>query len=118
MNNDLENLLDISKAARLIPTTSQSRKEERLVSVLLGTLRVVRPLADVLLGRCGVKLGKTAKVSSYVEVTLPDAEGGTNDRPDGLIHVTKRNTHWTALLEAKIDNVAIDEAQVRRYAEA
>ena len=25
---------------------------------------------------------------------------------------------WTALLEAKIDNVAIDEAQVRRYAEA
>ena len=118
MTNDLEKLLDVSKPARLIPTTSQSRKEERLVSVLLGTLRVVRPLAEVLLGRCGVKLGKTAQVSSYVEVMLPDAEGGTKDRPDGLICASKRNTHWTALLEAKIDNVAIDEAQVRRYAEA
>ena len=118
MTNDLEKLLDVSKPARLIPTTSQSRKEERLVSVLLGTLRVVRPLAEVLLGRCGVKLGKTTQVSSYVEVMLPDAEGGTKDRPDGLICASKRNTHWTALLEAKIDNVAIDEAQVRRYAEA
>ena len=118
MTNDLKELLDVAKPARLIPTRSQSRKEERLVSVLLGTLRVVRPLAEVLLGRCGVKLGKTAQVSSYVEVTLPDVEGGANDRPDGLVCVSKRNTHWTALLEAKIDNVAIDEVQVRRYAEA
>ena len=118
MTNDLEKLLDGLKPARLIPTTSQTRKEERLVSVLLGTLRVVRPLAEVLLGRCGVKLGKTAQVSSYVEVRLPDVEGGTSGRTDGLICVSKRNTRWTALLEAKIDNVAIDEAQVRRYAEA
>ena len=118
MPNDLETLLDNSKPARLIPTTAQTRKEERLVSVLLGTLRIVRPLAEVLLGRCGVKLGKTGKVASYVEVKLPDAEGGTKDRPDGLICVSMRNTRWTALLEAKIDNVAIDEAQVRRYAEA
>ena len=118
MKNDLEDLIDTSKPARLIPTTSQTRKEERLVSVLLGTLRIVRPLAEVLLGRCGVKLRKTAQLSSYVEVKLPDAEGGAGDRPDGLICVSKRNTRWTALLEAKIDNAAIDEAQVRRYAEA
>ena len=118
MTNDLEKLLDHSKSARLIPTTSQTRKEERLVSVLLGTLRVVRPLAEALLGRCGVKLGKTAQVSSFVEVKLPDAEGGASDRPDGLICVSKRNTRWTALLEAKIDSVTVDEAQVRRYAEA
>ncbi|MDD9997512.1 MAG: hypothetical protein OXQ89_07170 [Rhodospirillaceae bacterium] len=118
MTKDLEKLLDVSKPARLIPTISQTRKEERLVSVLLGTLRVVRPLAEVLLGRCGVKLGKTAKVASYVEVKLPDAAGGTSDRPDGVICVSKRNTRWAALLEAKIDNVAIDEAQVRRYAES
>ncbi len=118
MKNDLDKLLDGLKPARLIPTTSQTRKEERLVSVLLGTLRVVRPLAEVLLGRCGIKLGKTAQVTSYVEVKLPDGENGTIDRPDGLICVSKRNSRWTALLEAKIDNAAIDEAQVHRYAEA
>lgn len=118
MTNDLKKLIDEFKPARLIPTTSQTRKEERLVSVLLGTLRIVRPLADVLLGRCGVKLGKTAEVACFVEVKLPDADGGTSDRPDGLICVSKRNSRWTALLEAKIDNAAIDEAQVRRYAEA
>ena len=116
--NDLERLLDVSKPARLIPTITQSRKEERLVSVLLGSLRIVRPLADALLSRCGVKLGKTAKVSSYVEVALPSAEGGTGDRPDGLICVSKRNTNWTALIEAKINNVEIDEAQIHRYAES
>lgn len=118
MKNDLEKLLDASKPARLIPTITQSRKEERLVSVLLGTLRIVRPLAEVLLGRCGVKLGKTAEVSSFVEVTLPDDKGGTNDRPDGLICVSRRNARWTALLEAKIDNVQIDEDQILRYAES
>ena len=116
--NDLEQILSVSKPARLIPTITQSRKEERLVSVLLATLRIVRPLAEVLLGRCGVKLGKRDEVSSFVEVTVPDAKGGANDRPDGLIRVSKRNTHWTALLEAKIDAVEIDEAQIHRYAEA
>ena len=61
---------------------------------------------------------KTAKVSSYVEVALPSAEGGTGDRPDGLICVSKRNTNWTALIEAKINNVEIDEVQIHRYAES
>ena len=116
--NDLEQILSDAKPARLIPTIAQSRKEERLVSVLLGTLRVVRPLAEVLLSRCGTKLGKTASVSSFVEVVLPDAEGGTKDRPDGLICVSNRNARWTALLEAKIDAIEIDEAQIHRYAEA
>lgn len=118
MKNDLENLLDASKLARLIPTITQSRKEERLVSVLLGTLRIVRPLAEMLLGRCGVKLGKTSEVSSFVEVSLPEGTGRTTERPDGLICVSRRNARWTALLEAKIDNVQIDEDQVLRYAES
>ena len=60
---DLENLLNDSKPARLIPTITQTRKEERLVSVLLGTLGIVRPLAEDLLGRCGVRLGLDNAVS-------------------------------------------------------
>ena len=119
--NDLEQILSESKPARLIPTVAQSRKEERLVSVLLGTLRIVRPLAEVLLDRCGTKLGKTADISSFVEVALPSENGDSNarpDRPDGLICVSKRKARWTAFLEAKIDANKMDEAQILRYAEA
>ena len=100
MQNGLEELLDESKGARparLIPTVSQTRKEERLVSVLLGTLRIVPPLAEALLDHFGVKLGKTGDLTSYVEVRLPEAEDGTGNRPDGLICVSKRNGRWPRL---------------------
>ena len=113
----LDDILKDAQRARLIPTVSDSRKEERIVSVLLATLTVVHPFAEQLLERCGVRLGKTSDLRSYTEVEFVAADGSRKDRPDGVLSLLTRKSRWTALVEAKIDNNDISEEQVHRYAE-
>ena len=50
----LDDILKNALRARLIPTVADSRKEERIVSVLLATLSVVPLFAEQLLERCEV----------------------------------------------------------------
>ena len=99
----LDDILKNAQPARLIPTVADSRKEERLVSILLATLPSVRPFAEQLLDRCGERLGKSSVLASYTEVEFPSADGASKDRPDGLLCLTTRKVRWTALLEAKIE---------------
>ena len=113
----LDDILKDAQRARLIPTVADSRKEERIVSVLLATLTVVHPFAEQLLERCGVRLGKTSDLRSYTEVEFVAADGSKKDRPDGVLSLLTRKSRWTALVEAKIDNNDISEEQVHRYAE-
>ena len=113
----LDDILKDAQRARLIPTVADSRKEERIVSVLLATLTVVHPFAEQLLERCGVRLGKTSDLRSYTEVEFAAADGSRKDRPDGVLSLLTRKSRWTALVEAKIDNNDISEEQVHRYAE-
>ena len=113
----LDDILKDAQRARLIPTVADSRKEERIVSVLLATLTVVHPFAEQLLERCGVRLGKTSDLRSYTEVEFVAADGSRKDRPDGVLSLLTRKSRWTALVEAKIDNNDISEEQVHRYAE-
>ena len=113
----LDDILTGAQRARLIPTVAPSRKEERIVSILLSTLTVVRPLARELLNRCGVRLGKTSRLHNYIEVVFPGSGDVNTHRPDGVLRVVTRKVAWTALLEAKIDKAPISEEQVHRYAE-
>ena len=113
----LDDILKNALRARLIPTVADSRKEERIVSVLLATLSVVPLFAEQLLERCGVRVGKTSDLRSYTEVEFVAADGSRNGRPDGVLSLLTRKSRWTALLEAKIDNNEISEEQVHRYAE-
>ena len=113
----LDDILKDAQRARLIPTVADSRKEERIVSVLLATLSVVHPLAEQLLERCGVRMGKTSDLRSYTEVEFVASDGSSKDRPDGVLSLRTRGSRWTALLEAKIDKTEISEEQVQRYAE-
>ena len=69
--SDMDNILEKAQRARLIPTTAESRKEERLVSVLLATLAVVHPFAKQLLERCGVRMGKTSKFAHLCGGQIP-----------------------------------------------
>ena len=115
--NALDDILKNAHRARLIPTVADSRKEERIVSVLLATLSVVPPFAEQFLERCGVRMGKTSALRSYTEVEFMAADGSSTDRPDGVLSLLTRQSRWTALLEAKIDNTEISEEQVHRYAE-
>ena len=113
----LDEILATAQSARLIPTVAPSRKEERIVSILLATLAVVRPLAKELLHRCGVRVGKTTKLRSYTEVSFPGVRDGSIERPDGVIRIETRKVTWTALVEAKIDNAQLNEEQIQRYGE-
>ncbi len=113
----LDDILKDAEPARLIPTVAESSKEKRIVSILLATLSVVRPLAEQLLGRCGVRVGKTSGLQSYTEVEFVADDGSRKDRPDGVLSLLTRKSRWTALIEAKIGNNEIDEEQVQRYAE-
>ena len=113
----LDDILKNAQPARLIPTVADSRKEERLVSILLATLSSVRPFAEQFLERCGERVGKSSVLSSYTEVEFPSPDGSSKDRPDGVLCLTARKARWTAILEAKIENAEIDQEQMNRYAE-
>ena len=52
----LDDILQSAQPARLIPTVADSRKEERIVSILLATLSRVHPFAEQLLERCGQRV--------------------------------------------------------------
>ena len=115
--SDLECILKDAQPARLIPTVADSRKEERIVSVLLATLSVVDPFAELFLDQFGVRMGKTSDLHTYTEVKFEAYDGRDPDRPDAVLRLLGRRSKWTALLEAKIDNFKISEEQVQRYAE-
>ena len=117
MPQSLDDILTSAKSARLIPTIADSRKEERIVSILLATLPRVRPFATQVLERCGQRVGKSSAIATYTEVDFPSADGTGKDRPDGLLCLTTRKSRWTAILEAKIDKAEIEEQQVHRYAD-
>ena len=117
MPQSLDDILTSAKSARLIPTIADSRKEERIVSILLATLPRVRPFATQVLERCGQRVGKSSTIATYTEVDFPSADGTGKDRPDGLLCLTTRKSRWTAILEAKIDKAEIEEQQVHRYAD-
>ena len=111
----LDEILASAQRARLIPTVATTRKEERLVSVLLAAMSVVRPLAESILTQCGTRMGKRAVLETYTEVTFPTADGNEN-RPDGVLRLTTGRSTWTALVEAKVDKSDLDAEQMDRYA--
>lgn len=113
----LDEILKAAQPARLIPTVTDSRREERIVSVLLATLPKVRPFAEQLLQRCDERVGKSSVLTSYTEVYFPSIDGSRKERPDGLLCLTTRKARWTAILEAKIEKMEIDEEQVSKYAD-
>src|SRR5690606_26115745 len=88
------------QAARLIPTSGingQDEAERRATSALLAVLHAVRELRQALLKPLGAPAGN---LECFIEVpfTLSDARTAF---PDGLLHVTRGKTSWTALLEVK-----------------
>ena len=119
LGNDIMNALDDvlkgAQRARLIPFGAESRKEERIVSILLATLSVVRPFAKQLLRQFNVTMTKTARLECFTEVEFPNASGNGKDRPDGILRLVTRRSQWTAIVEAKISRSDISEEQVHRY---
>lgn len=112
----LPDMLESGELARLIPVVADSQKEQRVVSAVLATFRVVPEFALALLGEVGAPSGKTAKIECYTEVVFrKEASEKKRSRPDGLIVVTLGKRIWTALIEAKAGTARLTTEQVEEY---
>lgn len=103
------------RKARLIPTLKPSQKEERAVSILLAGFKIVPDFAQEILRQIGAPKGARINIECYTEVCFPEHNGDVNNRPDGLIVLTRGKTCWSALVEAKIGSNLLEKEQVERY---
>lgn len=107
--------LKSGEIARLIPVIADTRREQRAASVFLSILSAVPDFAERLLASLGLRIGKRTTINSFTEVVFGNRSSDQNDRPDGLLIVDRGHSSWSALIEAKIGNAQIDQAQVERY---
>ena len=103
--------------ARLIPVSgidSAKEAETRAASAFLAVLAIVRPLSKALLDPLGASRASNATVETFIEVQF-DHEG-RRIRPDGVIRVVHGNkAPWTALVEVKTNDNALDVEQLNLY---
>ncbi|MCY4142575.1 MAG: hypothetical protein OXG08_02650 [Gammaproteobacteria bacterium] len=103
---------------RLIPVVSDRSLELRIVSVLLATMKAVKPFAKDVLDRFGLRVGKTSKLTCLAELPLKHPKDVKSIvRPDGILHLKSGTKEWTAILEAKVKNNVIEESQLQAYSD-
>ena len=107
-------LLQAGQIARLIPSVTDSKREERATSSLLATLMVVPAFAHEVLGEVGAPTGKRAKVRCYTEVAFRTKDQ-RKPRPDGLIVVTVGSREWSAFVESKVGTAELKKEQIEEY---
>ena len=110
----ITSLLQVGQIARLIPSVSDSKREERATSSLLATLMVVPAFAQEVLGEMGAPAGKRAKIRCYTEVVFRTKDE-RKPRPDGLIVVTVGSREWTAFVESKVGATVLKKEQIEEY---
>lgn len=115
MEADILNILSSGQLARLIPTVSDSKKEERATSSLLASFMVVPDFAKEVLSEIGAPSAKKIKVECYTEVTFKSSGKDSKIRPDGLIIVRAGSKKWMALVESKVGNADLTAEQIEGY---
>jgi len=105
-----------SKQACLFPI-GKSTDEVATTSIFLSSLKAVKEYREESISNIGIKKirNKNIDLHIFTEVSSED----DLDRPDGLIVLTsgKKNPiiEWMCLVEVKIGNNKIDDAQIDRY---
>jgi len=117
VESDILNILSSGQLARLIPTVSDSKKEERATSILLASFMVVPNFAKEVLSEIGAPSGKRIKVECYTEVTFRSSEKESKIRPDGLIVIRSGSKKWMALVESKVGGSDLTAEQIEDYLE-
>ena len=117
MTDELTGILKSGERVRLFSIVSESSREKRAVSTFLASLVTVPDLSRQLLATVGLRVGQRSQVDAYTEVVFHAEKKDVKDRPDGLLVVRTGRQKWSALIEAKIGNAALDADQVKRYAE-
>ena len=112
---DIKNQLLSGQLARLIPSISDSKKEEKATSIALSAFMAVPEFAAKVLGSVGVSVSKRTKIECYTEVVFKDKAKEGEKRPDGLIIVSTGNRVWSALVESKISRSELQKDQLETY---
>jgi hypothetical protein len=112
---DIQSLLVSGQLARLIPSISDSKKEEKATSITLAAFMAVPEFASKVLAGIGVSVGKRTKIDCYTEVVFKDVGKDDARRPDGLIVVRTGSKVWSALIESKIGRSELDKNQIDSY---
>ena len=112
----LKNIINKPKVARLIPSFSDSEKEQKATSILLSCFSIVPDFAKDVLIDAGAPITKRSSLSCYIEVVFKNGnKPNKKSRPDGLIIVKTGNKIWSAIFEAKIGNNNLDKDQIEEY---
>ena len=112
---DIKSKLSSGQIARLIPSISDSKKEEKATSIVLAAFMAVPDFASKVLDSIGVSVNKRTKIECFTEVVFTDMAQEGGKRPDGLIVVTSGKKVWTALVESKIGRSDIQRGQIESY---
>lgn len=112
-HEDLVSLNVTGDLARLIPLAKQ--QEVRATSIFLSCLSSVKEFAEQVLNPLGVSAGVRSKINVFTEIQFKNKFDNINLRPDGLIVVHTGKKTWRALIEAKVGNNLLKEAQIRDY---
>ena len=115
MEADILSILASGQLARLIPTVSDSKKEERATSSLLASFMAVPDFAKEVLSEIGAPSGKRIKVECYTEVIFKSSAKENKIRPDGLIVIRSGSKKWMALVESKVGTSQLTADQIEGY---
>jgi hypothetical protein len=74
-------------------------------------MTIVPEFARSLVKELGAPAGR---LDAYTEVSFTDEDGNV-DRPDGVLHMTRGQKSWTALVEVKTGTNRLERDQVERY---
>ena len=102
------------QAARLIPTSGingQDEAERRATSAVLAVLHAVKEFRTATLKPLGAPAGS---LECFIETPFNLSDERTVI-PDGLLHVTRGKTEWTALVEVKTGAAELQREQVENY---
>ena len=105
-----------SHEVRLFPPiriSSDKEAEQRATAALLAAAKGVSAFGRVIVKHAG---GPAGKISCYTEVCFPPFEpDGPRPRPDGIIRSVRGQQAWNALVEVKVGDCPLEQAQFDTY---
>ena len=112
---EIQSQLTSGQLARLIPSISDSKKEEKATSIVLASFMAVPEFTARVLWSVGVSVTKRTKIECFTEVVFKDSPVEADKRPDGLIIIKTGNRVWSALVESKVGRSDLQKEQIESY---
>ncbi len=112
---EIQSQLTSGQLARLIPSISDSKREEKATSIALAAFMAAPDFAAAVFGGIGVSVSKRTRIECYTEVVFKQVSKEGDKRPDGLVVVKTGNRVWSALVESKVGRSELQKDQLESY---